>query len=380
MEEKRTKKNSIRRFLSVPSEIRADFWQEAVRKNRISMSVICVLIFFMELYNMTRILFMTESGLGTANNRFYFGMYLALFLFAAVYLVLQHLLKTASTGRQWVLQAISVALCLLWFVCLNAYDLIFHSPAGTYTYVTAIVGLAMFIQLPFACSIFYFAGGYLLFMLLCGRMLDAGNTINITMMTIVAQVISITQAHHISIELCQRREINRTNEQLQRLLQRDPLTGIYNKTAAENLIAGALEHAEQEEGAAVFMLDLDDFKNINDNYGHPCGDHVLKETADRLRAVFPDAVCVGRVGGDEFISMLLGRFDTRELAGRGEKLIRELSEIRWMGQKLHVGCSVGIIWVSGGHRCYEQLYQEADQALYEAKRAGKGRCCLRELS
>ena len=63
----------------------------------------------MELYNMTRILFMTESGLGTANNRFYFGMYLALFLFAAVYLVLQHLLKTASTGRQWVLQAISVA-------------------------------------------------------------------------------------------------------------------------------------------------------------------------------------------------------------------------------------------------------------------------------
>ena len=80
-------------FFRIPPEIREGFWQDALQKNRLSLLVICIMIFGMEPYNMARVLLWSSSGLGTLNNRIYFGMYLALWLAAALHLVLRHLLR-----------------------------------------------------------------------------------------------------------------------------------------------------------------------------------------------------------------------------------------------------------------------------------------------
>lgn len=127
-------------------------------------------------------------------------------------------------------------------------------------------------------------------------------------------------------------------------------------------------------------MDLDDFKSINDRYGHPCGDYVLMETARKLRLVFSDTTCIGRIGGDEFAILLHCVGDGKSLERQGRQLIQALLEIRWQDQMLGISCSVGILRVSRPGVGYERLYSETDQVLYDAKRCGKGCCRFREIS
>ena len=77
-------RQAVWQFLRIPPEIREEFWQNSLQKNRLSLLVICIMIFGMELYNMARVLFLSSSGLGTLNNRIYFGMYCSLLLAAAL--------------------------------------------------------------------------------------------------------------------------------------------------------------------------------------------------------------------------------------------------------------------------------------------------------
>ncbi|MDO4314762.1 MAG: GGDEF domain-containing protein [Oscillospiraceae bacterium] len=366
-------------LLTIPPAIRLEFWQDTLQKNRISLLVISVMIFGMELFNIARVLFWSASGLRSANNRIYFTMYCALLLGAALYLLLQYRLQKASHHMQWAVQAGAVAFFLLWHVSLNAYDLSRNPAAGTYTFITAIAGLAMFIQMPAAFGAAYFGLGYALFMLLSAAALDMGTVINLTMTTIVALAISFTRCRHAVIELSQRRKISQINTQLQQLLQKDPLTGLLNKKATENCISCALASVTQADPLAMFMMDLDDFKSINDRYGHPCGDHVLMETARKLRLVFPDAMCVGRIGGDEFAVLLHCAADGKALKRQGHQFIQALSEIRWLEQRLDVSCSVGILRIGLPGVGYERLYAETDRVLYDAKRCGKGCCRFREF-
>ena len=78
----------IGEFFRIPTEIRAEFWQDTLQKNQLSLLVICLMILGMELFNMARVLFWSDSGLGTLNNRIYFSMYCALCLAAVLYLLL----------------------------------------------------------------------------------------------------------------------------------------------------------------------------------------------------------------------------------------------------------------------------------------------------
>ena len=94
--EQRSLRKKIRGFFAIPEEIRADFWQETLRKNSLSLWVICIIIFVTETYNVLRVLLWSRSGLGTLNNRIYFGMYCALLAAAALYLLLQRLLRGAA--------------------------------------------------------------------------------------------------------------------------------------------------------------------------------------------------------------------------------------------------------------------------------------------
>lgn len=367
-------------LLTIPPGIQPEFRQDSLSKNRISLFVISIMIFGMELFNIAQVLFWSASGLRSVNNRIYFALYCALLLGAALFLLLQYLLRGASLQIQWAVQLGSTGFVLLWHIGLNAYDLVRNPAAGAYPFITAVVGIAMFIQMPCVLSVVYFSLGYVLFMLLSAPALSVGTTINLTITTIVALAISLTRCRHAMIDLSQRREISRMNAQLQQLLQKDPLTGLLNQKAARDCIACSLDAAAPEDALALYMVDLDDFKAINDQYGHPCGDYVLEETARRLRIVFPDVICIGRMRGDEFAVLLHGAAGAKTLEQKGNQLIRSLSEICWRGRKLGVTCSIGILRVGRPGVSYEQLYAETDRALYDAKGRGKGCCCFREIS
>ena len=129
---------------------------------------------------------------------------------------------------------------------------------------------------------------------------------------------------------------------------------------------------------ALIMLDMDDFKAVNDGFGHPCGDYVLKVIALKLQAQFPDALGIARIGGDEFM-IALADASGAEINKAASQLIRDVTLLRWRGQDMKVCCSLGVCRARASSAYYDTLYEIADQALYQAKADGKGRCILREL-
>ncbi len=361
-------------FLKVPAAIRTEYWRESIQKNSLSLLVVCIIVFGAELYNIARVLFWSHSGLGTVNNRIYFFMYCALLAIAAVWLLLQRSLRTASLKAQWGAQYAVILLMLLWHVCLNAYDLMQSPDAGTAIFTTAILGLGVFIQMPSPFSAIGFGLGYGVFLLMVGPILDAGAKINLTITFTVALAVSFTSSHHAVVSLTQRQEISQINAQLAELVQKDPLTGLLNKAAFQRRAAQALMQADAAHPLALAILDLDDFKAVNDSCGHPCGDYVLMETALKLRTVYSGIAEIGRIGGDEFAVLLPACRDRQLIEALGRQLIQEISGMRWHGRLLDTQCSIGICQVRQPGVSYEQLYQEADSALYEAKGSGKG-CC-----
>lgn len=367
-------------FLQIPVSIRSDFLTESVRKNDLALRVISMMILGMELYNVCRVLFLTKSGLGTLNNRIYFGMYCSLLLIACLFLATRRHVKAMSLAAQCVYQYGTVALIFLWHICLNSYDLYRESSSGVMVFNTAILGLAVFIQMPRHFSVGCFVLGYGLFQILAGPFLSSGEEINLTITSIVALGMSLINSHHAAINLQQRQEIAAANEKLQKLVQLDPLTGLLNKTWLENTARQWLQDNNKQVRLTLFMIDLDDFKEINDRHGHPCGDYVLIQTASRLRDVFPASAVLGRIGGDEFAVLLECQVDEQAAVEYGNRMIRELENLKWNGQIIGVCCSVGICQCDCSDATYEELYEEMDRMLYSAKRNGKGCCCFQDMS
>lgn len=362
----------IKSFITVPPEIKPEFWEDTVQRNRISMSVICIMIFGMELYNIFRVLFMSASGLGTLNNRIYFAMYCSLFIVAAIYMMLINTMKSMSTRGRWALQCLTVLFMFLWHVSINAYDLSRNSDASTTIFLTAALGLGIFIQMPavYAGVMYAFAWG--LFMALTNGVLDTGDKLNCTISTIVALAISVTNCHSSVIRIAQHKEINEMNQRLHELLQRDSLTGVMNRAAFKRSMETAL--AEEPDGPLTMIIaDIDDFKSVNDRYGHPCGDYVLREFAHGLGVVFTDACSIGRMGGDEFTVMLRKSINNEDLTEFSRRLAEELSDIAWNGHLIGVTCSMGACIAAYGADSFEHLYASADGALYSSKGNGRGR-------
>lgn len=364
---------SVRDFFVIPPEVRPEFRQAALQRNRLSMLIICIMILGMELFNMGRVLF-ASSGLETLNNRIYFGFYSSLFVMAALYLPLDWLMRKKPHRAQLALQYAGVLFCLLWHVCINAYDIYCGHNTQTGIYFTAVLGLAVFILMSAGLAIALHVSACALMLLLTWGRLDSGTQINITFTSVVALAISLTNCRHHVLTIMQRMEISRMNQKLQMLAQRDALTGLLNKTAFQHCVETHLG----EEDTALLILDLDDFKSVNDRYGHPCGDFVLKETALKVEAALPQALGVGRIGGDEFAAFLPAT-DGGKLRETAAELIRSVAAITWHGERVSNGCSIGVCSVGPGGTSYEKLYVETDRALYRAKEGGKDRLCITGL-
>ena len=153
----------------------------------------------------------------------------------------------------------------------------------------------------------------------------------------------------------------------------DPLTGLGNRALFTERLETALAAAEP---VAVVYLDLDDFKMINDSYGHDAGDSVLRTVADRLRECFTEPDTVTRLGGDEF-AVLTTRVDG--LPDRAQRLLDALREpLPAGGREVRAAASVGIAVAAGGPTRPEDLRKNVDLALYAAKARGKNTYALFE--
>jgi diguanylate cyclase (GGDEF)-like protein len=169
------------------------------------------------------------------------------------------------------------------------------------------------------------------------------------------------------------------NARLHRMVERqalvDGLTGLANRRHLDQELASDLARAERAGGSvALILADLDDFKAVNDRYGHACGDVVLREFATLMHEVVREGDTAGRWGGEEF-ALLLPDTDV-EGAGRVAERLRRALETQVIlspeGQPLRVTVSLGVAgYPEAGGRT--ELVEAADEALYRAKRAGKNR-------
>jgi diguanylate cyclase (GGDEF)-like protein len=164
-------------------------------------------------------------------------------------------------------------------------------------------------------------------------------------------------------------------EQSMRLTKYDTLTGLLNRFRMGQLLESTIAaFAVQNRHCAVMLLDLDRFKAVNDTLGHPAGDALLKQVADRLVAVVGDRERVSRLGGDEFQLLLPDMDDRGELGALATEIIHSLSQPYSVeGSRCNIGASVGIAVYPYDGTSADALIRNADLALYAAKGGGRGR-------
>lgn len=485
--------------------LNTNFVEKSVSINRIVLRAAAVFTVIVELINMARVLLLSNSGLGTLNNRIYFSFYLVYFITSAAFLLIDFCLKLSSRIRYYI-YLISAGVILLWHTLFNMYDIHRSDAVGNFTIITAMaVFCSLFVMKP-GYALAAMGGSYILFVLFLGMNFSSGEVINFTITASLCLLVYFVRYKHLYIELTQAKLLNdirqelsetqrnfrlsieqyelirerdnyvtfewdvnadrirfseewnewfnepkdiphfkkfireiktvkpeqkeillkclegikngipfqktelqlplktgekawfelrvitQTNDQnkpvfgigmlsditdqkekifqLEQEIQIDLFTGLLNKAAIEHYGERTLAKLQKGEILAALILDMDDFKDINDRFGHPAGDYVLKEVADIIQRKAPVGAKVGRIGGDEFMVLLLTDSLTplRDYAG---ELIQEVSRIRWKGKDVGVSCSIGISAEDSSQRTYPELYKAADDALYQAKRRGK---------
>jgi diguanylate cyclase (GGDEF)-like protein len=177
-------------------------------------------------------------------------------------------------------------------------------------------------------------------------------------------------------------EQRRSEQEITRLARFDSLTGLPNRAMMRQTLEEALRNATiRQRGCALFLIDLDRFKNVNDTLGHPIGDALLRQVAERLKSVMGNHGQVGRLGGDEFQAVLPGTVDIGLLESLARTLIEQVSRPYVIeGHKVTIGASVGIAIGDPGRTSADAVVRNADLALYAAKGAGRGKHCFYEPS
>ena len=168
-------------------------------------------------------------------------------------------------------------------------------------------------------------------------------------------------------------EARHYERRLHHLAHHDPLTGLANRTLLQERLRNAVEAAVRKESCgALAFLDLDNFKHINDNFGHEAGDAVLREVAQRLRENMREEDTIARLGGDEFV-LLVGNVTGREhLADLLERVRRAIMRpVHVDGQEIFPGTSIGVAIFPEDGDCADKIMRAADAAMYHAKTLGK---------
>ncbi len=150
--------------------------------------------------------------------------------------------------------------------------------------------------------------------------------------------------------------------------QLDGMTGLYNAATTKELIIESMEIKDKYKTDALIMIDCDNFKEINDNFGHLKGNEVLANISKAMKSIFRKTDIIGRIGGDEFCIYINGIPSKNFVQAKCEQLSRLITE---MNQDICISISMGIAFFHE-EISYEELFQKADKALYQIKRKGGG--------
>lgn len=166
-------------------------------------------------------------------------------------------------------------------------------------------------------------------------------------------------------------------EQISKALRKkameDGLTHLYNASACRKLISQKIKQMKLEQMGVFLIMDMDHFKEINDNHGHHTGDGILQEFADLLRTTLREESVIARIGGDEFVVYLDSIKSTETIFAICERIRSEAHSICIEGKPVTI--SIGAVAVQANDN-YDTLYRMADKALYEAKRNQRDQFCL----
>ncbi|MES2880363.1 MAG: EAL domain-containing protein [Pseudomonadota bacterium] len=176
--------------------------------------------------------------------------------------------------------------------------------------------------------------------------------------------------------------LSRTLEELEYYSMHDPLTGLYNRRHFNNIVEYEIGRSERHSHEfSLLMLDLDDFKDINDSYGHPTGDEALRGVAEILREHIRKGDLAARIGGDEFAVVLMetGREGATTVASTLGRMLRERVFNAPDNKHFHLTVSIGISTFPGDAQNEADLLSGADVAMYRAKEMGKDSACTLDV-
>ena len=151
--------------------------------------------------------------------------------------------------------------------------------------------------------------------------------------------------------------------------QKEAMTGLYNKPFAEELIQEYMEN--DADNAALLVIDIDNFKNINDTLGHAYGDAAIKYVASELQSLFRSDDVVARMGGDEFLVYMRNIKSVESVKTRLSAIYEAFSRYQFSGSDMKLSCSIGVVIYEKDETPLKELIDNADQAMYYCKRNGK---------
>lgn len=208
--------------------------------------------------------------------------------------------------------------------------------------------------------------------------LERGKVVDQSGDALVCAVFVVANETHQSLLNC-REDLSRCRDELRQKecmmnsyrerAERDSLTQLFNTRTTRNLCEQYL--CSTENSCAMIMIDVDDFKRINDRYGHTLGDFVLSRATDTIKRLFRANDIVGRIGGDEFLVLMKDVSDPNIVELRCSQIITAFNEIKCDEMENEtVGCSVGAVLSDIKNNSFDLMFCNADKLMYRCKRSG----------
>ena len=291
-------------------------------------------------------------------------------------------------------QYIAIMLILLIGVVITSIDQLVTPSTTPFTIACIAIG-AIFIIKPLhsllmfliAYIMFYFAMGIVLtdLSILLSNRVNGLTSVSLGFfLSFILWKSNVTNLQLKECILLQQKELEDKNKELQHIATYDSLTELVNRRCFEEQVSNVMLSIERHGGeACLLLIDVDDFKTINDKYGHPIGDKVLQRLASIMKSQLRRIDIVSRIGGDEF-AIILVNTDIKAAKLVGEKLKNSIEKDTLIidEQEINMTVCIGITSIDNKTDSYEEAYKYADKALYMVKTMGKNQVgiLLKELT
>ena len=310
------------------------------------------------------------------------GCHSVLLVFMVVFLLITRRLrkKTVPDRAMFVLQYMLVAVIMTLGIIIVVFDQMVMTNITAFVLMCIIVGIILLIR-PLVSLIIYVITYVMYYFLLMLTITDPQmlltNRVNGVIAVGIGFFLSCILWHYNYMNIIQMRRIEAQQKQLEQMAYFDPLTDLPNRRLLEKLIKREIASIRRYgHETAIIILDLDNFKSINDTYGHPVGDNMLRQFADFLTANVRETDTVARFGGEEFI-ILMPQTSAEEGCIFAERLRQLIMEKRFTvgSVTLQITASFGVSSMRDIIDCdsMDDYYFLADKALYLAKQNGKNR-------